>query len=106
MNFLFGDPLTKVPDKASRAVKNLATPAPVGSGPEGMTCRQCEFYTRVDYQAGTYLKCGLMQKQWTHGAGTDIRAKWPACSEFKAADTATEEQARPASSMPDHGATP
>lgn len=77
MNFLFGDPLTKVPDKASRAVKNLATPAPVGSGPEGQTCKQCSFLERSDHRGGTYLKCGLMRK---HGPGADIRAKWSACS--------------------------
>lgn len=95
MNFLFGDPLTKVPDKASRAVKNLATPASVGSGPDGMTCKQCEFYVRVHYQAGIYLKCGKMQKYWTHGAGTDIRAKWTACSEFEAIGSAATDPAEP-----------
>jgi len=54
------------------------TPAPVGSGPAGETCRTCRHYTRLDYRSGTFLKCGLMEAHWTHGAGTDIRAGWPA----------------------------
>lgn len=81
--FLFGDPLTKEPTPATRAVKNLATPAPVGSGPDGTTCGGCVFLERVRHRGGNYLKCGKMRDHWTRGAGTDIRAKWAACSAFE-----------------------
>ena len=49
-----------------------------GNGPEGETCRSCKFYTRIR-RAKVYRKCRLNEKNWTHGAGTDIRASDPAC---------------------------
>ena len=55
----------------------------IGSGPEGETCRTCLHYMRVRYHGAYYLKCGLMKAAWTHGAGTDIRAKWAACSKWE-----------------------
>lgn len=83
MTFLFGDPEKAPKTKATRAVRNLATPAAIGSGPEGKTCGDCQFLVHVQHRAGRYLKCGKMEKHWTHGEGTDIRAKWEACSQFK-----------------------
>jgi hypothetical protein len=32
--------------------------------------------------ARAYLKCALMEAVWTGGAGTDVRARDPACSKF------------------------
>jgi len=32
--------------------------APPGTGPEGETCRTCEFKTKKPGVAGHYLKCG------------------------------------------------
>lgn len=56
---------------------------PVGSGPKGETCGTCKHLTRVRH-AKTYLKCGLMRKQWTGGPGTDVRAKDAACWKWEA----------------------
>ena len=51
------------------------TPAAIGTGPQGETCRSCKFKVRV----GRYLKCEKMERLWTHGAATDIKARWRAC---------------------------
>ena len=59
-----------------------ATPAKPGTGPEGQTCRTCFFRTAITYRDTTYNKCAKMEKAWSHGAGTDIRLKWPACAEW------------------------
>ena len=60
------------------------SPAPVGSGPQGETCKTCRHYTRAKYHDYYHLKCGLMEAHWTHGSGTDIKAKWPACRAWEA----------------------
>lgn len=60
--------------------------APVGSGPAGETCKTCRHFTRLEYRSGTFLKCGLMEKHWTHGPATDIRAGWPACREWQSTE--------------------
>ncbi len=54
-----------------------------GTGPTGETCKTCAHYTRVSW-AGTYRKCGheLARAKWTHGPGSDIRARDPACSQW------------------------
>jgi len=45
------------------------------------TCGECKF---LSHNNGRYLKCGLYFPHFvTNGAGTDIRAKWPACSGFE-----------------------
>ena len=49
-----------------------------GKGPEGETCKSCAHYTRRHF-AKVYRKCGLTEKTWTNGPGTDIRAGDPAC---------------------------
>lgn len=60
------------------------TPAPIGSGPEGETCRSCQHKVATgNSDRRVYLKCELMRKCWTHGPGTDIRAGWPACSHWE-----------------------
>jgi len=74
--YLFGDPL-HVPKKPH------GVPAPLASGPDGETCGSCRFAVKVQHQAGSYYKCELMERYWTHGAGTDIRLKWPACKEHQ-----------------------
>lgn len=62
--------------------RTRGTPYPVGSGPVGETCRTCRHYT-IKQMAGTYRKCGLMERYWTKGPGTDIRASWPACKAWE-----------------------
>ena len=90
MKFLFGDPLKVDKSPATRAIKNLATPAAIGSGPSEMRCKHCQHFRRERHHDYTYFKCGLMEKYWTHGEGTDIRANWPSCSEFQPAEQAVQ----------------
>ncbi len=54
------------------------------SGPQGETCGSCRFAAQVYYHNKTYRKCDLIRKQWTHGAGSDIKLRFPACLEWKA----------------------
>lgn len=54
-----------------------------GSGPAGETCKSCKHYTIRQFSK-SYRKCGLMEKHWTRGPGTDIRAGSPACSRWEA----------------------
>lgn len=61
-----------------------ATPEAPGSGPEGETCGTCANVARVEYHGKIYRKCGVMRPHWTHGEGTDIRMRWPACGNYKA----------------------
>jgi|GEM_PF-4721252 len=65
--------------------KNPCTAAPIGSGPEDETCGSCRHYTRAELRSGRIvLKCGLMRSFWTHGAGSDVKARWPACRAWEA----------------------
>lgn len=73
-------------EPAPRPLSKYCTPADPGTGPAGEMCRSCKHYKRVHWQAGVHLKCGLMQHAWTHGPGTDIKAGWPACSQWEASD--------------------
>lgn len=45
----------------------------------GRTCGTCRHATRISYGKSFY-KCELARDKWTHGPGTDIRLKDPACS--------------------------
>lgn len=58
-----------------------------GTGPTDQTCGTCGYYARVEYHDKVYRKCGLMKPYWTHGPGTDIRAKDPACTWWRSATT-------------------
>ena len=53
-----------------------------GTGPADETCQSCEHYCIL---RGKYRKCELLKWRWTHGAGTDIRARSPACRYWQAA---------------------
>lgn len=56
--------------------------APVGSGPAGETCGSCVHLHRRE-MSKTYLKCGLCEKAWTGGGGTDVKARDAACSKWE-----------------------
>lgn len=55
-----------------------------GTGPAGETCGTCEHFC-WSHPGGRrhYLKCGLVRKNWTHGPGTDILKRSPACELWK-----------------------
>lgn len=81
MKDMFGNEITEAQAKAimrrkSTQAKGYA--APPGSGPAGETCKTCKHIYRNE-MAKTYLKCGLMRPIWTGGAGTDVKARAPAC---------------------------
>lgn len=63
-------------------------PARPGSGPKGETCGSCLHLTQLKY-AKTYLKCAKLRNQWTHGPGTDVRAKDAACRFWEGKNTET-----------------
>ncbi|HEX4646324.1 MAG TPA: hypothetical protein VH598_12030 [Verrucomicrobiae bacterium] len=76
MNDLFGQPILEC--RPPRLRPN-GYPRPPGSGPAGETCWTCDNYRTVHYHNKTYPKCVLIKFRWTHGPGTDIKAKSPAC---------------------------
>lgn len=51
-----------------------------GSGPAGETCRTCAHHRATGAGRKNYFKCFLLKFRWTHGPGTDIRLKSPACN--------------------------
>lgn len=77
------EPLMILPEHARNQVKRRGHAWLPGTGPTGETCKTCKHYTLRQW-AGTYRKCGLMEKNWTQGPGTDIRAKDPACKFWEA----------------------
>lgn len=82
MSDLFGGlPASARPD---RPVKHRGLYAALpGTGPDGETCGSCEHIAR--HPSGHYRKCALVRDRWTHGPGTDIKARSPACSKWEAA---------------------
>ena len=56
--------------------------APPGSGPAGQTCSSCVHYVVVG-RRGRFRKCELLRAALTHGPGTDILARSPACSQWQ-----------------------
>lgn len=57
---------------------------PPGGGPEGETCKTCVHCIQVEYHDKNYYKCGEVRDRWTHGTGSDIRLRSPACLKWKA----------------------
>jgi hypothetical protein len=64
--------------KAGRSKLDRAHPYPVGTGPAGQTCGTCAKLCEIQYSK-KYFKCRVIMAAWTHGPGTDIRKKDPAC---------------------------
>lgn len=76
---LFGD---SIEDQPIRQRRDKAHAAPIGSGPAGTTCKTCRHYCLAAGGARNYRKCLLMKPFWTHGPGSDIRAKDPSCRKY------------------------
>jgi hypothetical protein len=63
-----------------RKKEKTCTPYPVGSGPDGQKCGTCiNVYRQYSESGKCFLKCNKMMQHWTHGKGTDIKARWAAC---------------------------
>ncbi len=74
----------RIQEAALARHKVTCTPSEPGSGPEGKRCGDCRFATLTRSPGGKRCyKCGRMREAWTHGSGSDVRLKWPACSEWK-----------------------
>ncbi len=79
---LLGDPIDQasIMRKSSRRKGGYA--ARPGSGPKGQRCNTCAHFARVR-RSNVFTKCLLMVKSWTHGPGTDIKARAPACMHWE-----------------------
>lgn len=77
---IFGEPVDVSENKRRKGPIPRGYIAPPGSGPDGHFCRDCRHKTNNR----RFLKCALVKM--TKGAGTDIRAKSPACSRWEARD--------------------
>lgn len=60
----------------------------LGHGPVGETCRTCGHMVRKTWNR-VYLKCDLWD---SNGPASDIRLKWPACSQWLARGQGGEDQ--------------
>lgn len=78
----FKSPTSRGPGYGSH---DRAHAAPPGTGPEGETCKSCAHLYR-NRMAKIYLKCALRRAHWTGGAGTDVRARDPACARWEPAN--------------------
>jgi len=82
---LFGVP---IPEAGAPVVVKPGQPKgfarPPGTGPYGETCGTCVYIRHVRGGANVYKKCALIQHRWTHGPGTDIKSKSPACELWEA----------------------
>jgi hypothetical protein len=86
---LFGEAVAEMPPVPAKGNRKGTQPKGYawtpGTGPEGETCKTCLHYVVKQYHVKTYRKCGLMESVWTHGPGSDILAKSPACKKWEAA---------------------
>lgn len=87
MNDLFGQPIADEAPKLTKFGKKKRDETPrgyagtPGRGPAGHFCQDCRHIVRK-VMGKTYLKCWLMQRTWTGGFKTDIRAHSPACQHW------------------------
>lgn len=82
MKDLFGHDLTET--EAYDLLKRKTTLPrghawPCGTGPAGETCGSCRHRVKVFGGTRYHQKCGRNKTMWTHGPGSDIRAKDAAC---------------------------
>lgn len=60
--------------------RKSATPSPIGSGPEGETCKSCRYRYLREGGRRDYSKCAWVNA--TGGPGTDIKQRWAACDRW------------------------
>ena len=75
------DPLMILPPSAllGTKVRRRGHAGNPGRGPAGETCGSCQSYATNQYHGKAWRKCELARANWTHGPGSDIRKKDPAC---------------------------
>ncbi len=83
----------------------LHAEAAIRRGDPGRKCGNCKFRQKLHYHRRTYPKCvfGYQQQdagrpspppRVSHGAGTDVRAWWPACRDHEWGDELSDDAAR------------
>lgn len=85
---LFGEVIVLTQAYSSRGKFRGGYAARPGTGPAGERCGTCEHDVRIQYHDKSYHKCVLCQKNWTHGPGSDIKQKTPACAMWKPIENA------------------
>jgi hypothetical protein len=82
------EPVEKISPDRRRTLKQRAlldagihplTRAPLLPAEHGLTCGDCWRFDVHEWRNRTYFKCEL---NVTHGAATDIRKSWPACTRY------------------------
>lgn len=76
---LFGAPILDLTAAERHGCVPKGYPRRPGSGPAGQTCGTCVYAIDIDYHGRCYYKCAIIKHRWTHGPGTDIKLKSPAC---------------------------
>jgi hypothetical protein len=90
---------------ATRSHIPLHPDAPPRRGEPGKTCGDCKMRQKLSYHRRSYAKCVLGYQatdagqpspppRVSHGAGTDVRAWWPACKDFEWGDPLSDDAAR------------
>lgn len=94
---LFGEQIETPTPRGKHYVKVNGYAARPGSGPAGESCGTCIHDCPEEYHNKIFHKCAMMKHAWTHGPGSDIRVRSPACSFWSAQEAATkrEETLRP-----------
>lgn len=81
---LFGEAPVQTLPTGKHYTRPMGYRAMPGTGPVGETCGSCAHLAKVR-MSRSYPKCGLMRPVWTHGRGTDVLVRSPACSVWEAA---------------------
>lgn len=77
MKDLFGQPIPDLPIKIGTKASGYARRP--GTGPAGERCGTCLHAVRIGAYNHKFYKCNIIRFRWTHGPGTDILLKSPAC---------------------------
>lgn len=79
---LFGGDVDITQNKGGAPKKNGLYASTAGTGPDNETCKTCKHLFSFT-MAKTYYKCLLVKHHWTHGSGTDVKVKTPACDKWE-----------------------
>jgi len=74
---LFGEPV--IPERIYKTTRPKGYAGTPGRGPDGERCNTCEHSCYFERGRKRWWKCELIEKNWTHGRGSDVLAKSPAC---------------------------
>lgn len=84
---LIAAPLTRRRKPKYPAAKRRGYAYHPGTGPDGETCGSCKHIVRTR----RYRKCRKAEQIWTHGQGSDVAARSPACKYWEKPDPETNQ---------------